>query len=290
MIQPPFQPRKVFPIASVLVILVLVPLLATAARAADLNPHNSLDDGFRLMYNLDFAQAHQVFAGWQQQHPLDPMGPVSDAAGFLFSEFNRLGVLEAQFYQDDHAFDSRKQFTPDPDVRVRFNAALDQAEARARALLAKDPKDRDGLFAMTLSAGLKSDYAALIEKRNLASLHFTREATSWAQQLLAVDSNYDDAYVATGISKYIVGSMAAPMRWILRMGGIAGDKEEGIKELQRTADKGRYLGPFARILLAIAYVRDKDKPHARELLVSLRDEFPNNALFPREIARLDTGH
>jgi len=288
MIRSLLQSRRAFPALSVLV-LIFVPFFSIASRAADFPSQTSLDAGFRLMYNLDFAQAHQVFASWQQQHPLDPMGPVSDAAGFLFSEFNRLGVLEAQFYQDDHAFETRKQFTPDPAVRIRFDAALDVAESRARALLAKDPKDRDGLFAMTLSAGLKSDYAALIEKRNLASLRFTREATSWAQQLLAVDSNYDDAYVATGVCKYIVGSMAAPMRWILRMGGIAGDKQEGIKELQRTADGGRYLGPFARILLAIVYVREKDKPRARELLVSLHDEFPNNALFGHEIARLDTG-
>jgi hypothetical protein len=31
-------------------------------------------------------------------------------------------------------------------------------------------KDRDALFALTLSSELQADYAALIEKRNLASL------------------------------------------------------------------------------------------------------------------------
>jgi hypothetical protein len=56
-----------------------------------------------------------------------------------------------------------------------------------------------------------------------------------------------------------------------------------------TAEHGRYLGPYARILLAIAYVREKDKPRARLLLASLRDEFPSNPLFAREIARLDAG-
>ena len=54
-----------------------------------------------------------------------------------------------------------------------------------------------------------------------------------------------------------------------------------------TADHGHYLGPFARILLAIAYVRDKDNARARGVLAALRDEFPNNPLFAREIARLD---
>jgi hypothetical protein len=249
----------------------------------------SLDSGFRLLYDLDFPRAHQVFSSWELQHPDDPLGPVSDGAGLLFSEFDRLGVLESQFYTDDKAFDTRKKLTPDPIVRDRFNAAIDQAESRAQARLAKDPKDHDALFAMTLSCGLKADYAALIDKRNLESLHHTKEATRWAEQLLALDPGYADAHVATGFSKYIIGSMAAPVRWLLRIGGVSGDKTAGIAELQLTAQHGRYLAPFARILLAIAYVRDKNKPQARVILISLRDEFPGNPLFSREIARLDSG-
>jgi hypothetical protein len=57
-----------------------------------------LDQGFSGLYNLDFAGAQDDFAAWETQHPENPMGPVSEAAGCLFSEFNRLGVLEAQFY------------------------------------------------------------------------------------------------------------------------------------------------------------------------------------------------
>ena len=77
--------------------------------------------------------------------------------------------------------------------------------------------------------------------------------------------------------------MAAPVRWFLRMGGVSGDKKQGIVELQMTADHGHYLGPFARILLAIAYVRDKDNTRARQLLASLRDEFPKNTLFATKL-------
>jgi hypothetical protein len=205
----------------------------------------------------------------------------------LFSEFNRLGVLELQFYQDDKTFDARRQFTPDPALRARFDGALDQAEKWARARLAKDSKNRDALFAMTMASGLRADYAGLIEKRNLASLHFTKQATAWAQQLLAVDPGCYDAHLATGVSQYIVGSMSAPVRWLVRLGGVSGDKEAGIRELQVTADHGQYLAPLARILLAIAYVREKDKPRARQLLVALQNDFPQNPLFGREISKLD---
>lgn len=276
-------------------ILLLVPLLCCTlwAPAAGAEPNASnplLEDGFRLLYGLDFTAGHAVFSSWTEQHPDDPLGPVFDAAGLLFSEFDRLGVLESQFYADDQAFAARKQLSPDPALQTRFDAALALAETRAQARLSRNPKDSDALFAMTLSSGLKADYAALIAKHNLASLHYTREATNWAQQLLAVDPGCSDAYIATGSSKYILGSMAAPVRWILRLGGVAGDKKQGMAELEIAAEHGHYLAPFARILLSIAYVREKDKVRARELLTSLREQFPGNPLFARQIARLDSSH
>lgn len=214
------------------------------------------------------------------------MGPVSEAAGFLFSEFHRLGVLEAQFYENDQAFDKRPKLTPDPALRDHFRDAITRTDRLARAKLARDSKDRDALFAITLSSGLQADYAALIEKRNLASLHFTKLASISAQELLAVCHDCYDALLATGFSKYIIGSMAAPVRWILRMGGLPADKQGGIADLQTTAEHGHYLAPFARILLAIAYVREKDKARALELLSGLQREFPRNTLFPQQIAHL----
>lgn len=245
-----------------------------------------LDRGFAGLYNLDFGGAQQDFAAWQKMHPEDPMGPASEAAGFLFSEFHRLGVLEAQFYENDEAFDKRPKLTADPQLHDRFRDAITRAENLAHGRLTKDAKDRDALFALTLSSGLQADYAALIEKRNLASLHFTKLASSSAQQLLSVCHDCYDALLATGFSKYIIGSMAAPVRWILRMGGLPADKQGGIADLEITAQHGHYLAPFARILLAIAYVREKDKARAVELLSGLQREFPGNTLFPREIEHL----
>jgi hypothetical protein len=280
--------RRAILLAGLLVCGLGVAMAATPPGAADGTV--TLDSGFRFLYDLDFDHAHQAFAAWQRQYPENPLGPACEAAALLFSEFNRLGVLESQFYEDDKVFQARRQFTPDSEVRARFEAAVDQAEKWAQAELAKDAKNRDALFALTMASGLRADYAALIEKKNLASLHFTKQATVWAQQLLAVDPGCYDAHLATGVSQYIVGSMSAPVRWLVRLGGVSGDKAAGIRELQVTADHGQYLAPFARILLAIAYVRDKEKARARELLVALQNDFPQNPLFAREISRLDAQH
>jgi hypothetical protein len=259
---------------------------ASAAAPPDTRVGTALDHGFTGLYNLDFTGAQRDFSAWEVEHPDDPVGPVSEAAGFLFSEFNRLGVLEGQFFENDASFAARSKLSPDPEVHGHFQAAVDHAQQLAHARLAKDTRDRDALFALTLASGLQADYAALIEKRNLASLHYAKEASAWAQQLLAVCDDCSDVLVATGFSKYIIGSMSAPMRWLLRVGGLPGDKQGGIADLKRTAQHGHYLAPFARILLAIAYVRDKDKIHALELLMALRTQFPGNTLFPREIERL----
>jgi hypothetical protein len=251
---------------------------------------SALDRGYTGLYNLDFLGAQRDFEAWEKMHPGDPVGPVSEAAGLLFSEFNRLGVLESQFYEDNEKFADRSKLTPDPAIKERFQAAIGRAENLAHARLAKDAEDRDGLFALTLASGLQADYAALIEKRNIASLHFTKEASASAEQLLAVCHDCYDALLATGFSKYIIGSMPAPVRWLLRLGGLPADKPGGISDLQTTADRGHYLAPFARILLAIAYVREKKSDRAVELLQGLQKDFPGNSLFPREITHLQVKH
>jgi hypothetical protein len=249
----------------------------------------SLELGYRRMYGLDFESAQRIFTAWQERQPEDPVGPASEAASLLFSELNRLGILEAQFFVEDSSFLRRQNLQPDPAVRARFDSALRRAEALARDRIAKDPRETDALFALTLVFGLQADYASLIENRNVAALKPTRRATKWAEKLLAANPNYYDAYLATGLGKYIIGSTFAPVRWLLRLGGYAGNKAEGIRELELVADRGHYLAPFARLLLAIAYLRQSDASRARGMLERLREEFPENPLFAREIARIDAG-
>jgi predicted Zn-dependent protease len=84
----------------------------------------------------------------------------------------------------------------------------------------------------------------------------------------------------------MLGLTPVPVRWILRLYGAETDKERGIKDLELTAEKGHYLLPYARLLLAMAALRDKNQTRARELLQELSQEFPNNQLYKKELARL----
>src|SRR5579864_691303 len=130
---------------AVLCVCVVASSALAAEPGAGLSTPSGLDQGFAGLYNMDFAGAQKDFSAWQAQHPEDPMGPVSEAAGLLFSEFNRLGVLESQFYANDEAFAARAKLTPDPAVKDRFQAAIQRAERLAATRVAKDPGDHDAL-------------------------------------------------------------------------------------------------------------------------------------------------
>src|ERR1700722_16826680 len=91
-----------------------------------------LDSGFRSMYDLDFAGAQQQFMEYERENPGDPMGPVAEAAGLLFSEFNRLGVLESQMFIKDPRFGARSKLVLDPVALSNFDLAIRQALANNR--------------------------------------------------------------------------------------------------------------------------------------------------------------
>jgi len=146
-----------------------------------------LDHGFRQMYNLDFTGAHATFHQYQQANASDPMGYASDAAAYLFSEFERLHVLESDLFVDDSHFDGRHKLTPDADLKAAFDSSLAKSDSLADAALAKNPRDVDALFAKVMANGLRGDYAALIEKRNIASLGYIKTSRNLALQLLAID-------------------------------------------------------------------------------------------------------
>ena len=262
-------------------------LLVSPALGADSAPVSaSLEPGYHEMYNLNFDDAHQFFQSWEASHPNDALGPISNAAAYLFAEFDRLHILESDLFTNDDLFTKRKKLSPDPQTRDAFNRGLARGEAIAGRVLATSPHDINALFAKAMANGLRGNYAAMIEKHNLAGLNYMKTGRAVAQQLLALDANYYDAYLAVGLENYLLGLNSAPVRWVLRMGGAQTNKDDGIAKLRVTAEKGHYLGPYARLLLAVAALRDHDRQTARRLLSGLADEFPHNQLYRNELARL----
>jgi hypothetical protein len=243
-----------------------------------------LETGYRQMYNLEFDDAHRTFQQWKARHPEDPLGPASDAAAWLFGEFDRLHILQSEFFVHDRHFITDHKLTPDPAVKRSFLDAL----AASRTLAARAPRDANSLFASMMADGLESDYLALIEKRYAASLSRMKAARAAAEKLLAANPEHYDAWIAVGVENYMLSVKPRAVRWLLRLAGAQTDRGLGVEKLRLTAERGRYLGPFARLLLAVAALRERDTGQARELLEGLAREYPRNPLYREELARLES--
>lgn len=248
-----------------------------------------LDRGYREMYNLRFEDAHRIFGEWSRQHPEDPLGPASDAAAYLFAEFDRLHILQSDFFVHDEWFRNAHKLAPDPELKRRFDQALEKTRQLTDRALARSPKDSNALFAGLLRLGLSADYLALIDHSYVASFRQMKAGRALAQRLLAADPQCYDAHIAVGVENYMLSLKPAPLRWLLRLGGAQTSKEQGLRQLRITAEKGRYLRPYARLLLAVAALRDRDRRRATELLRGLASEFPQNPLYAQELARLQAG-
>jgi hypothetical protein len=238
------------------------------------------------MYDLSFDLAHQTFAQWETGHPSDPLGFVSNAAAYLFAEFDRLNILHSEFFVDSGVFRRRPKVIADPAVRKAFDEELEKAEKLADQILEHAPEQADALFAKVLTLGLRADYEALIERRDFDALRVIKDSRATAEKLLAVQPNYYDAYLALGVENYLISLKPAPVRWFLQASGAEASKDKGVQDLRLTAEKGQYLSPYARLLLAVAALRSKDIPKARDILSALAREFPHNRLYAQELAQL----
>ena len=271
-------------------LLLLSPMVAFAQQVPDVDSPAftsvpEISRGFDLLYQQRFAQARETFADWESRNPEEPFGEVAVAASYLFEELYQQNVLTSDFFLDEKKFLNGIDSEPNPERIAHFREALAHSQQLARDRLKTNPNDGDALFVLTLAAGMEADDLSILEKKHLEALKRMKEGNKYAEQLLALHPEATDAYIAPGIANYIIGSQSAGSRFVLRFGGIHGDKKLGMEQVAKTAESGRYLRPFAKIILALAARREHQTLLAQRLLRELKEQYPGNALFASEYAK-----
>lgn len=280
-------------VASVVVLALIMVALFCCAPVQAQKPatkaptvEDKLSQTYLAMYDLRFAEAFKAAEEAGAIDQGDPLPSVAQAWVAFFRELDRLHALRSEVFATDDGFNSRDSYAWDAANKKIFDSALDRAEKLAQDRLSKDPNDARALLALSLSNGLRGDDTGIFTKKDLKALSYIKAATGYSERVLAIRPDSYDAYVATGLGKYIIGRKSAPVRWVLRMGGYKGDEQEGIKELALAADRARYLAPFASILVAFEDVRKNNTVDARKKLEQLHQQFPNNHLFVEEMNKL----
>ena len=290
------SPRIPKPPKAVYCWLRLIALLIVAwssCGAAQPRPGPSVDTeaalqaAYARLYDFDFKGAHEILDRQRQLDPQAPMVLAVKSAAYLFAELDRLKILELDFFTDDEKLVDRRKLIPDPVIRQKFFDAVAESDRLANARLAVKPDDPDALLAFCMTTGMVTDYAALVEKRRFGSFSLAKKSHAWAKKLLALNPPVVDAYMTFGTAEYIVGSLPFFLRWFVHMDSVEGSKTKGIEELTLVAEKGKYCGPFARMLLAVIALREKHPEEAERLLAGLAKDYPDNPLIRKELARVN---
>jgi predicted Zn-dependent protease len=257
-----------------------------SGRAQEVQPPAALDRAFNRIYNFDFAGANAILDAEQRVHPDNPLVYSVRAAADLFSEFNRLKILELDFFADDDRVTDSSRVKPDPAVRAELFKMTDEARKRAQAQLAASPRNREALFALLMATAVESNYTGLVEKRYLHTYSLSKEAQQYARRLVAMNPPVCDAYMTLGSVEYIVSDLNFFFRLFVRFEQIEGSKQKAIEDLSKVVACGRFYPSFAKILLSVVYLREKQPNQALKLLQEMEREYPENPLFRNEVRRV----
>jgi tetratricopeptide (TPR) repeat protein len=263
----------------------MLPLAALASLAWIAQAALS-ERGFDHFYNLEFDRA---IAAFERAADGDPSAPATRnhlAQALLYREMYRAGALESELVSGGNSFLRRENVEPSPEVQSRILALLDEAARAARRQIERDPRDKLALYHLGVSHGLRANFLFIVRKAWLDAL---REATAGRRlhnRVTEIDPTFTDARLMQGVHDYVIGSL--PWTWKLLgfLAGYRGDKDEGIRTLERVAAEGDRNRRDAAILLAVAYRRERRPRDAVKLLEELIRAFPRNYLFRLELVQM----
>ena len=270
-------------------VLWLVSSVGTLAATVDTNPMNydpQVRAAYDRFYNLDYPAAVARFERFHAEHPGDPQATAYLVNALIFQELYRQDLLDTTFYANDGFLTGRHATEEDPATRDRIFALADEAVREADWRLSRNPRDVDALFARAWVQSLRCTYVAMVERRFGAAFHLAIKAKDDAYHALAIDPNYVDAELITGVYQYVVGALPWPFKLMIGFAGIRGSKSTGLAMLEDDGRRGVITSVEARTAIALFLRREARYNQAIEVVQELKRAYPRNFLFCLEEANL----
>jgi len=262
-----------------------------AAWAADVdtNPMNydpQVREAYQHFYNLDYPGAVALFENFHHEHPGDPQATAYLLNAVLFQELYRQDLLDTTFYANDGFLSGRHATQEDPKQRDRIFALADEAVREADWKLSQNPNDVNALFTRAWVRSLRCSYVAMVERGFGSAFRLASKAKDDAQRALALDPNYVDAKLITGVYSYVVGALPWPFKVMIGFAGITGSKSTGMALLDDAANRGVLTRVEARTVIALFLRREAKYQQAIQVVLILKNQYPRDFLFCLEEANL----
>lgn len=252
-----------------LLVLCLILLAPAGAAAADAQPDRLrpfLRQGIECAFNLDHGGAIAFF---QKAVELDPEGPT----GYAFLALARLFYYEM-------VFDPKERQKSQEEMLRHISDAVTRGEKR----VAKNPRDGQAYFAMTLAKIVKVRLA-IAQRNYLTVAQESTNAWNYLEKAKAADPANYDIYFPMGLIHFHLDQLPGVTRFLSAMLITAGDHHRGIQELDLAMQKGDLFRELAQAELSSVYVNFERMPAlALPLTMDLKERFPRNFNFTFTLA------
>jgi tetratricopeptide (TPR) repeat protein len=229
-------------------------------------------------YNLEHAEA---MASFKEAVAADP----NDAAayrGLATSYWLSITFTRGNMTVDDYLGRVTKPNTTlrpaPPETVAAFREAIDKAIGIARQRIAANPKDADAHYQLGAAVGLRASYTATVDGSVTGAFRAAREAYDEHEQVLSLDPRRKDAGLIVGTYRYIVATLALPLRMVAYVAGFGGNREKGLHLIEDAAGYSGDNQTDARFALILLYNREKRYGDAMAQLAMLRERYPRNRL------------
>jgi hypothetical protein len=163
---------------------------------------------------------------------------------------------------------------------ARFLAKVNAAIAEAERITRATPGRAEAWFYLGAAYGVRAQFRVHRYERLPAARDGKRIKES-LERALAIDPSMHDAEFGIGIYRYyadIAPAVFRFLRFLLLLPG--GDREEGLRQLERAAAEGVLVAGEAQFQIHILYLwYEKKAPQALALIRVLQERYPRNPLF-----------
>jgi tetratricopeptide (TPR) repeat protein len=247
------------------------------------------EQGTAALFNIDYATARAKFEEIRQLMPQHPAGDLYLGISIWLEHLYRNRRLQTSLYNSESSFyagaENAKEETEgdqvDPAVDKAFRDRIQQAKLKALTLFNQNKKDPDALYFLGAVHGVLAGYEASTARKFFAAMRNGSRNVDLHQKVIELKPDYYDAYLSIGTYHYILGSLPFYMKALAALGGMRGNKQKGISELQTVVEKGTNADDASVLLLAI-YQNEKRPNDALAVLQRLSAKYPRNYLLKLE--------
>ena len=248
--------------------------------------------GYAANYNLDYPTARAKFEEIRKRWPNHPAGDLYVANIIWLEHLYKLRRLQTGLYQNESfyaGFEGSKEEGETGDsveakVDREFRSLMISAKTKALTLVNANRTDAHAMYYLGAVYSVLAAYEASTARKFWSALRNGSKGIDAHQQVLKLKPDYYDAYLSVGLYDYVIGNLPFPIKALIAMGGVRGNKERGIKQLNSIIEHTAENADDARVMLIGIYQNENKPEDALAILKDFTARYPNNFLFRLELA------